>query len=94
MSVPRRGNSDLCAEQVEIILKAFHQRAFFHHSKRYDLPPQVPYRGYMLEALRLVPRPQYLPVECWQPIVSASQQAIEFYGQARYQRDYWRWRRG
>lgn len=72
------GNRELFEEQVEIILKAFHNRAFSHHSKHYDLPPAVPYRGYILEELTLVPRPKHLPVECWQPIVSASQRAMDF----------------
>jgi alkanesulfonate monooxygenase SsuD/methylene tetrahydromethanopterin reductase-like flavin-dependent oxidoreductase (luciferase family) len=44
----------------------------------YDLPPKVPYRGYELAELTLVPRPRHLPVECWQPIVSASQRALDF----------------
>jgi hypothetical protein len=29
------------------------------------LPPEVPYRGYTLKELTLVPRPERLPVECW-----------------------------
>ncbi|MGE3541071.1 MAG: LLM class flavin-dependent oxidoreductase [Candidatus Tectimicrobiota bacterium] len=77
-AIDDEGNRDLFEEQVEIILKAFHNRAFSHHSQRYDLPPQVPYRGYMLEELTLVPRPKHLPVECWQPIVSAGQRALDF----------------
>jgi alkanesulfonate monooxygenase SsuD/methylene tetrahydromethanopterin reductase-like flavin-dependent oxidoreductase (luciferase family) len=32
----------------------------------------------MLEEISLVPRPKHLPVECWQPIVSASQRAMDF----------------
>jgi alkanesulfonate monooxygenase SsuD/methylene tetrahydromethanopterin reductase-like flavin-dependent oxidoreductase (luciferase family) len=77
------GNRDLFEEQVEIILKAFHNRAFSHHSTRYDIPPHVPYRGYMLEEISLVPRPKHLPVECWQPIVSASQRALDFMAKHR-----------
>jgi alkanesulfonate monooxygenase SsuD/methylene tetrahydromethanopterin reductase-like flavin-dependent oxidoreductase (luciferase family) len=38
----------------------------------------VPYRGYELEKLTLVPRPIHLPVECWQPIVSASPRGLDF----------------
>jgi alkanesulfonate monooxygenase SsuD/methylene tetrahydromethanopterin reductase-like flavin-dependent oxidoreductase (luciferase family) len=71
-------NRELFEDQVEIILKAFHHRAFSHHSKFYDIPPRVPYRGYTLEEITLVPRPRHLPVECWQPIVSASQRALDF----------------
>ena len=60
------GNRELFEEQVEIILKAFHNGSFSHHGKHYDIPPRVPYRGYMLEEITLVPRPRHLPVECWQ----------------------------
>jgi alkanesulfonate monooxygenase SsuD/methylene tetrahydromethanopterin reductase-like flavin-dependent oxidoreductase (luciferase family) len=38
----------------------------------------VPYRGYELEEITLVPRPPRRPVECWQPIVSASQRGLDF----------------
>ena len=31
-----------------------------------------------LEEITLVPRPRTLPVECWQPVVSASQRALDF----------------
>jgi len=72
------GNRELFEEQVEIILKAFHNRSFSHHSKRYDIPPRVPYRGYELEEITLVPRPRHVPVEVWQPIVSASQRGLDF----------------
>ena len=68
-------NRELFEEQVEIIFKSFNQRAFSHHGKYYTLPPQVPYRGYELQEITLVPRPKTLPVECWQPVVSASPRA-------------------
>jgi len=42
------------------------------------LPPEVPYRGYTLKDLTLVPRPVHLPVECWQPVVSASARGLDF----------------
>ena len=51
-------NRELFEEQVEVIFKAFHERSFSHHGKHYDFPPQVPYRGYDLEELTLVPRPR------------------------------------
>ena len=38
----------------------------------------MPYRGYTLEELTLVPRPFNLPVECWQPIQGGSARALEF----------------
>ena len=56
-------NRELFEEQVEIILKAFNNERFSHQGKHYTLPPEVPYRGYMLKDLTLVPRPLRLPVE-------------------------------
>jgi alkanesulfonate monooxygenase SsuD/methylene tetrahydromethanopterin reductase-like flavin-dependent oxidoreductase (luciferase family) len=38
----------------------------------------VPYRGYTLKEITLVPAPERLPVECWQPIQSGSEQAFDF----------------
>ena len=38
----------------------------------------MPYRGYTLKDLTLVPRPFNLPVECWQPIQGGSMRALEF----------------
>jgi alkanesulfonate monooxygenase SsuD/methylene tetrahydromethanopterin reductase-like flavin-dependent oxidoreductase (luciferase family) len=38
----------------------------------------VPYRGYELQDLTLVPRPLRRPVECWQPIQGGSQRALDF----------------
>lgn len=71
-------NRALFEEQVEIIFKAFNNRSFSHHGQYYDIPPKVPYRGYELKEITLVPRPRRLPVECWQPIVSAGQRAMDF----------------
>ena len=70
-------NRELFEEQIEVILKAFHEPAFSHQGKNYTLPPRVPYRGYELEELTLVPRPRH-PVEIWQPIVSASSRGLDF----------------
>jgi alkanesulfonate monooxygenase SsuD/methylene tetrahydromethanopterin reductase-like flavin-dependent oxidoreductase (luciferase family) len=70
-------NREVFEEQVEIILKAFEQPSFSHEGKHYTLPPRVPYRGYELEEITLVPKPTH-PVEIWQPIVSASGRGIEF----------------
>ena len=58
---------------------------FSHKGKHYTLPPDVPYRGYQLKELTLVPRPVNRPVECWQPIVSASAARPRLHGQARHQ---------
>jgi alkanesulfonate monooxygenase SsuD/methylene tetrahydromethanopterin reductase-like flavin-dependent oxidoreductase (luciferase family) len=71
-------NRELFEEQVEIIFKAFNQESFSHKGKHYTLPPLVPYRGYELKELTLVPRPINRPVECWQPIVSANARGLDF----------------
>ncbi len=71
-------NRELFEEQVEIIFKAFNQESFSHKGKHYTLPPEVPYRGYQLKELTLVPRPLRLPVECWQPIQGGTARALEF----------------
>ncbi|HEX5455057.1 MAG TPA: LLM class flavin-dependent oxidoreductase [Stellaceae bacterium] len=71
-------NRELFEEQVDIIFKAFHEESFAHKGKHYTLPPEVPYRGYQLKELTLVPRPLRLPVECWQPIQGGSDRALDF----------------
>jgi len=71
-------NRELFEEQTEIMFKAFNQESFSHKGKHYTIPPEVPYRGYDLKEITLVPRPKYLPVETWQPIVSASQRGLDF----------------
>ena len=71
-------NRDLFEEQFEIIMKAFNQESFSHKGKHYTLPPNVPYRGYELKDLTLVPRPVNLPVEVWQPVVSGSDRGLDF----------------
>lgn len=45
-------NRDLFEEQLEVILKAFHEESFSHNGKHYTLPPEVPYRGYQPRARR------------------------------------------
>jgi alkanesulfonate monooxygenase SsuD/methylene tetrahydromethanopterin reductase-like flavin-dependent oxidoreductase (luciferase family) len=71
-------NRELFEEQVEVILKAFGQESFSHQGKHYTLPPDVPYRGYRLKELTLVPRPLRRPVDVWQPIVSGSARSLDF----------------
>jgi alkanesulfonate monooxygenase SsuD/methylene tetrahydromethanopterin reductase-like flavin-dependent oxidoreductase (luciferase family) len=71
-------NRELFEEQVDIIFKAFNNESFAHKGKYYTLPPEVPYRGYQLKELTLVPRPINRPVECWQPVVSASARGLDF----------------
>ncbi len=71
-------NRELHEEQVDIIFKAFNNERFSHKGKHYTLPPEVPYRGYTLKDLTLVPRPARLPVECWQPVQGGSERALSF----------------
>ncbi|HUO63843.1 MAG TPA: LLM class flavin-dependent oxidoreductase [Terriglobales bacterium] len=71
-------NRDLFEEQVEIVMKAFNSESFSHQGKHYTLPPAVPYRGYELQEITLVPRPLRRPVECWQPVVSAGARGLDF----------------
>jgi alkanesulfonate monooxygenase SsuD/methylene tetrahydromethanopterin reductase-like flavin-dependent oxidoreductase (luciferase family) len=74
----QEANRELFEEQVDIIFKSFNSEAFSHKGKHYTLPPEVPYRGYTLKELTLVPRPKRLPVECWQPIQGGSERALAF----------------
>jgi alkanesulfonate monooxygenase SsuD/methylene tetrahydromethanopterin reductase-like flavin-dependent oxidoreductase (luciferase family) len=71
-------NRELFEEQVDVLMTAFHSERFAHQGKHYTLPPAVPYRGYELRELTLVPRPLRQPVECWQPVVSASARGLGF----------------
>lgn len=70
-------NRDLFEEQVDIIFKALKEEKFSHKSKNYTIPPNVPYRGYELKEISVVPRPTH-EFECWQPIQSASERALDF----------------
>jgi alkanesulfonate monooxygenase SsuD/methylene tetrahydromethanopterin reductase-like flavin-dependent oxidoreductase (luciferase family) len=76
-------NRELFEEQVEIILKALREDSFSHRGKRYAIPPEVPYRGYPLKEITLVPRPLRQPVEVWQPIVSGSARGLDFMARHR-----------
>src|SRR5437667_2304529 len=71
-------NRELFEEQVDIIFKAFNEESFSHQGKHYTLPPEVPYRGYTLKELTLVPRPLRRPVERWRPIRGGTQRAMDF----------------
>jgi hypothetical protein len=74
----QEADRELFEEQVEILFKAFNNDSFSRKGKHYTIPADVPYRGYQLKELTLVPPPVNLPVECGQPIVSASTRGIEF----------------
>ena len=74
----QEANRNLFEEQVEIIFRSFNEEAFSHRGEYYTIPPEVPYRGYTLKEITLVPRPVNLPVECWQPIQSATARGLGF----------------
>ena len=76
--IDNEANRELFEEQTEVLFKAFNERSFSHHGEHYNIPPAVPYRGYELKDITLVPRPRTLPVEVWQPVVSASQRQMDF----------------
>jgi alkanesulfonate monooxygenase SsuD/methylene tetrahydromethanopterin reductase-like flavin-dependent oxidoreductase (luciferase family) len=59
-------------------MKAFNEPAFAQKGKHYTLPPEVPYRGYQLKDITLVPRPLHRPVETWQPMVSGAERGLDF----------------
>jgi alkanesulfonate monooxygenase SsuD/methylene tetrahydromethanopterin reductase-like flavin-dependent oxidoreductase (luciferase family) len=71
-------NRELFEEQVDIIFEAFNKESFSHKGSYYTIPPEVPYRGYDLKEITLVPRPVNRPVECWQPIQSATPRGLDF----------------
>lgn len=75
-------NREYFEEQVEVMMKALKNESFSHRGKFFDLPPKVPYRGYELEELSLVPRPVN-DWECWQPIVSANPRGLDFMARHR-----------
>ena len=58
--------------------RPFNEESFSHEGKHFTLPPEVPYRGYQLKELTLVPRPVNRPVEIWQPVVSGSDRGLDF----------------
>jgi alkanesulfonate monooxygenase SsuD/methylene tetrahydromethanopterin reductase-like flavin-dependent oxidoreductase (luciferase family) len=55
--IDQEANRELFEEQVEIVFKAFNNESFSHKGKHYAIPADVPYRGYQLKELTLVPRP-------------------------------------
>jgi alkanesulfonate monooxygenase SsuD/methylene tetrahydromethanopterin reductase-like flavin-dependent oxidoreductase (luciferase family) len=74
----QEANREMFEEGTDIVFKAFNEEKFSHKGKYYTIPPAVPYRGYTLKEITLVPRPMRLPVECWQPIQSGSDRAFDF----------------
>src|SRR5246500_4800286 len=74
----QNANREMFEEGVEVLFKAFEGKSFSHKGKYYTIPPEVPYRGYTLKEITLIPAPERLPVECWQPIQSGSDRAFDF----------------
>lgn len=72
-------NRERFEEQVDIIFKAWNEPSFSHHGRFYQLPAPISHRHEKpLQEITLVPRPPNRPVECWQPIFSASPRGIDF----------------
>ena len=69
---------ELFEEQVQLLLAALREKSFSHHGRFYEVPAKgAIYRGQELNDLTLVPKPQF-STECWQPVVSASDRALDF----------------
>ena len=71
-------NRELFEEQVEIMLKAWHEPEFAHAGAAYRVPADVPHMFDDLVDITLVPRPAHLPVEVWQPITSSKQRGFDY----------------
>jgi alkanesulfonate monooxygenase SsuD/methylene tetrahydromethanopterin reductase-like flavin-dependent oxidoreductase (luciferase family) len=63
-------NRAIFEEGLDLMLKCFNEDSFRFDGKYFTCPPRVPYRGYTLEDITMVPRPKHLPVEVWMPIAS------------------------
>ncbi|NJO33222.1 MAG: LLM class flavin-dependent oxidoreductase [Rhodospirillales bacterium] len=76
--IDQSANREMFEEGCDLIFKAFNEERFSHRGKYFTCPPEVPYRGYTLKELTLVPRPLKRPVECWQPIQGGTDRAFDF----------------
>jgi alkanesulfonate monooxygenase SsuD/methylene tetrahydromethanopterin reductase-like flavin-dependent oxidoreductase (luciferase family) len=76
--IDQAANREMFEEGVDLIFQSFNEESFSHKGRFYTIPPEVPYRGYTLKDITLVPRPLRLPVECWQPIQGGTQRAFDF----------------
>jgi alkanesulfonate monooxygenase SsuD/methylene tetrahydromethanopterin reductase-like flavin-dependent oxidoreductase (luciferase family) len=63
-------NRAIFEEGLDLLLKCFNEESFHHKGKYFHAPPGVPYRGYDLKEITMVPRPKHLPVEIFMPIAS------------------------
>ena len=68
--IDANANREYFEEQLELLLKCFNEESFHHKGKYFECPPPVPYRGYELKDITVIPRPKHLPVEIWMPIAS------------------------
>ena len=82
--IDQEANRELFEEQVDIIFKAFNNESFSHKGKYYTLPPEVPYRGYTLKELTLVPRPKKLPGGMLAADPGRHRTRAGFHGEARH----------
>lgn len=73
----QEANRDMFEEQVEILMKAFHQERWSHKGERYTIPPAVPYRTTILDEVTVVPRPLY-STDVWQAVTSGKPRGINF----------------
>ena len=62
--IDQNANREMFEESVEVMFKAFEGKPLSHQGKYYTIPPEVPYRGYTLKEITLVPALERLPVEC------------------------------
>ena len=92
--IDQNANREIFEEGVEVLFKAFEGKSFSHKGKYYTIPPEVPYRGYTLKEITLIPAPERLPVECWQPIQSGLRARLRVHGEIRHRRRLGRRRRG
>jgi alkanesulfonate monooxygenase SsuD/methylene tetrahydromethanopterin reductase-like flavin-dependent oxidoreductase (luciferase family) len=76
--IDQAANREIFEEACDVMFQAFEGKPFSHKGKYYTIPPEVPYRGYTLKEITLVPGPERVPVECWQPIQSGSERAFDF----------------
>ncbi len=63
-------NREYFEEGLQLLIKCFNEEAFHHKGKYFECPPPVPYRGYEVREITVIPRPKHLPVDIWMPIAS------------------------
>ena len=79
----QEANRELFEEQVEIIFKAFNQRSSSATRQALHAAARSAVSRLYLKELTLVPRPERLPVECWQPIQGGHAARARLHGEAR-----------